>query len=77
MEWMPSYEKRVQNPHFRVLDFELLNAHPEAKFAIWQRYQMDAVFRNRIQDLMMSDYAFKERFQNTFRDYLKRSGRSR
>ena len=70
MEWMPNYEKRVQNPHFRVLDFELLNAHPEAKFAIWQRYQMDAVFRNRIQDLMMSDYAFKETFNfNNFSSY--------
>lgn len=77
MGWIPSYEDRIKNPYTRVLDFELLNAHPEAKFVIWQRYQMDAVFRNQIQNIMVSDYAFKERFQNTFRDYLRRCERSR
>lgn len=49
MNFIPSYEDRLRNPHLKVLDFELLVAHPEAKLAVWQRYKMDILFRTRLQ----------------------------
>lgn len=77
MDFIPSYEERLRNPHLKVLDFELLVSHPEAKLAVWQRYKMDILFRNRLNDLMRIDYSFKKRFIEIFQEYIRRDERSR
>ncbi len=77
MNFIPSYEDRLRNPHLKVLDFELLVAHPEAKLAVWQRYKMDILFQTRLQDLMMSNYFFKQQFEEVFQEYIRRDKRSR
>lgn len=70
MDGVPSYEQRLRNPGLSVIDFEFVSLHPEAKFAIWERYCIDSFFRMKIREQMLLDPIFKKRFRDAFRSFL-------
>lgn len=60
-----------------VLDFEYLHQHPQARFAVWQRYQNDPIFQEKLDQIMSIDPMFKTNFNSCFSEYLPQEQRSR
>lgn len=69
---MPSYEERLRNPSLSIIDFTFISLHPEAKAAIWERYQTDIVFKVKLDECIKNDLLFAFRFREAFKSYLDR-----
>lgn len=65
-------EERLNYPGLSIIDFEFINYHPEAKQAIWNRYNSDIVFKVRIDERMKNDLMFAYQFRETFKYYIER-----
>ena len=62
---------RLRYTELSIIDFEFIEIHPEAKLAIWERYNQDSVFRRRIDEHCKNDLVFNYRFYETFKSYLE------
>lgn len=61
-----SYEEILKDPYLDIIDWEYITLHPEAKFAIRERYLQDPVFKSRIDEKQNISLVFKLRFENHF-----------
>lgn len=65
-----TYEEMLKNPMLKIIDFEFLVGHPEAKFLVWEKYNNDYSFKMKIDELIECDASFKKRFYNAFDSFL-------
>ncbi len=70
MDGVNSYEQRIKNPGLDILDFEFLSIHPEAKLAIWQRYNTDVIFKSKIDMHLANNVYFRYLFKKHFSPYF-------
>lgn len=61
-----SYEEMARDPYLDIIDWEYITLHPEAKFAIKERYLQDPVFKSRIDEKKNISLIFKLRFETHF-----------
>lgn len=61
-----SFEEMVRDPYLDIIDWEYITLHPEAKFAIRERYLQDPVFKSRIDGKKKISLVFKLRFETHF-----------
>ena len=71
MNGINSYEDRMRQPWKQIIDWEYISFHPEAKFAIWERYQTDMIFKSKIDEAKARDYVFKIKFEESFKSYQR------
>ena len=71
MDGINSYEKMLKNPGLQIIDWEFLSLHPEAILPIWQRYKVDAFFKEKIDMLRANNIYFKVQFNKYFAKFLK------
>lgn len=69
--------EKIKHSEESILDFEYLMEHPQARFAIWQRYENDPVFQGRLDHIMDIDSIFKTNFRTCFSEYLPKEQGSR
>ncbi len=61
-----TYEEILQDPYLDIIDWNYITLHPEAKFAIRERYLQDPIFRNRIDEKKSLSVTFKQKFEKFF-----------
>lgn len=61
-----SYEEILKDPYLDIIDWEYITLHPEAKFAIQERYLQDPVFKERIDAKKSISPLFKRKFEEYF-----------
>lgn len=61
-----SFEEMARDPYLDIIDWEYITLHPEAKFAIRERYLQDPVFKSRIDEKKKNSLVFKLRFETHF-----------
>lgn len=66
-----SYEEMLRDPYLDIIDWAYITLHPEAKFAIRERYYMDSVFRMRIEEKKNISPLFKRKFEEYFPELIK------
>ncbi len=73
MDGINSYEELLRHPEKEIIDFAYLNTHPEAKQAVWLRYEMDVNFKWKLNQIMSVNPYFKVRFKECFSSYLPKA----
>lgn len=66
MHGVNSYEELLRCPYLGIIDWEYLSFHPEAKFAIQERYKTDITFKMRIDATKSRSPLFKQKFEEYF-----------
>lgn len=66
-----SYEEMLRDPYLDIIDWAYITLHPEAKFAIRERYYMDSVFRMHIDEKKNISPLFKRKFEEYFPELIK------
>lgn len=75
MQGVNTYQERIKNPGVGIINWEFISNHPEAKLAIWERYQTDASFKIQLDQLKENDPYFKRMFDKHFASYKETRGR--
>lgn len=68
-----SYEEILRDPYLDLIDWAYVALHPEAKFAIRERYYLDNGFRLKIEEKKNISPLFKSKFE----EYFPELGKSR
>ena len=61
-----SYEEMLRDSYLDIIDWDYIALHPEAKFAIRERYLQDPVFKAKIDEKKSLSPLFKRKFEELF-----------
>ena len=61
-----TYEEILKDPYLDIIDWNYITLHPEAKFAIRERYLQDPIFKSKIEEKKNLSVSFKQKFEKFF-----------
>ncbi len=67
MKGYNSLEERMKNPSKDIIDWEYLLTHPESKFLVWEKYQINPY---EIDAKRKTDAVFDMKFRECFSSFI-------